>query len=140
MPVRTTPEQAANKWRDRLTGSTQQISDGVDRVTQAPGEKAANSRALWARKTAEAADKWERNTRRVSLEDWRRKMKDVGIARISQGASANTDKVASFMSDFLPHLARGVETVEKMPKGTIEDSINRSAAMIRHNASFKRSS
>lgn len=138
MPVRVNAQQAADKWSQRLSASTQQIQDGVNRVTQPPGQKAAAAANLWLQRVQQSRDKFANNVARVSLQDWQAAMINKGIPRISQGATAGAPKMAAFMNEFLPHLAQGVATVDRMPKGTIEQSIARAEAMIRHNASFRR--
>lgn len=136
--ARVTPEQAAQKWSTRLGGATAEITQGVNAVTVAPGAKAAAQKQAWLARVQASADKWARNVSRVSLDEWKSKMINVGIPRIAQGATANQDKMARFMNEFLPFLDRGVATVKAMPKVTVEDGIQRAVAMIRYNAGFKR--
>lgn len=135
-----TAQQAANKWRDRLVASTQQITDGVNSVSVAPGQKAAAAKQLWLSRVTNAADKWARNTGAVTLEQWKSDMINVGIPRIGTGANAKVGKVESFMTEFLPHVALGVQKIQSMPKGDINMSIARASAMIQHNAGFRRGS
>jgi len=139
VPVRVNAQQAAEKWTQRLQASTQQIQDGVQRVQVAPGQKAAAAANLWLQRVQQARDKFARNVAAVSLADWQNAMITKGIGRISAGATAGQPKMQAFMTQFLPHLAAGVAQVERMPKGTIEQSIARMEAMVRHNANFKRS-
>lgn len=135
--ARVTPDQAATKWQQRLAASSQQVTDGVNAVTVAPGAKAAQSADLWLQRVNASRDKWARNVAAVTLEEWRSKMITVGIPRIAQGASANQPKVQAFMAKFLPYLDQGVAQVKAMPKGTLADSIARATAMIQHNAAYK---
>lgn len=136
--AKVTPDQMAAKWQTRLSGSTTEITQGVQGVRQAPGQLAAAQRQAWLARVTASADKWQRNVAAVPLEQWREKMINVGIPRIAQGATANVDKVQRFAAEFLPYLDRGVSTVRAMPKVTLEDGINRATAMIRHNAQFRR--
>lgn len=136
--ARVTPEQFGAKWQQRLSGATEDIRRGVEGVTQAPGQRAAQQREAWLARTTAAADKWARNVSRVSLDQWKSKMLNVGLPRVAQGAQANVDKVTAFAQEFLPHLDAGVQRVRAMPKVSLEDSIQRMTAMVRHNASFKR--
>jgi hypothetical protein len=139
MPVRVSPDQAANKWRDRLSGASAEITAGIERVNQAPTQRAVAKREKWRQNLAASEEKWVRNTGRVSLEDWKRAALDFGVPRIAQGAAAKVGKMENFMSDFLPFLARGVQQVEGMPDLTFENRIQRAVAMMRHNHGFKRS-
>lgn len=138
MPVRVNSQQAASKWSQRLSAATQQVRDGVQRVTVSPGQKAAAAADLWLQRTMQSKDKFRNNVGRVSLADWQNAMLNKGIDRISAGATAAEPKMERFMAEFLPHLQAGVSAVERMPKGTLEQSIARAAAMIQHNARFRR--
>lgn len=134
--ARVTATQAANKWRDRLSASTQQITDGVNGVTEAPGVKAAAAADLWLQRVTASQAKFKANVAKVTLQDWKDKMLSIGVQRVAQGAQANVGKVETFMTSFLPYLDQGVAAVNRMPKGTLQDSINRAIAMIQHNANY----
>lgn len=136
--ARVSADQAADKWASRLSGSTAEIAAGVQGVTVAPGQSAAKAADKWLANVQAAKAKFATNVGRVSLSEWQDKMVNVGIPRIASGANANKGKVQAFQAAFLPHLDAGVAKVKAMPNLTLEDSINRAAAMIRHNATFKR--
>lgn len=132
------PEEAASKWSRRLQGATEDIRAGIERVTESPGVAAARKRQKWEAGIQASRDKWERNTRNVTLEDWKSKAIEVGVPRVAAGAAANEDKMAKFAAEFYPHLERGQQQVRQMPDTTPEDRINRAVAMMRHNAKFRR--
>lgn len=134
--ARTDPNAAAAKWQSRLSAATNDIKSGVEGVTVSPGVAAARQADVWIARVTASKEKWRRNVGAVSLADWQSKMINVGIPRISQGASANQPKMANFLAAFLPHVAQGVAAVRQMPNATLEDRINRATAMIRHNAKF----
>lgn len=136
--ARVTAEQATDKWVSRLSQASQQITDGVNGVTVAPGTKAAAAKDLWANRVMQAKEKWATRVGSVSLADWQRSMIEVGIPRIATGAQAKRGKMTDFMQQFLPYLDTGVAKVNGMPKGDLNASIARAAAMITHNAQFKR--
>ena len=136
--ARVTAQQAATKWQQRLSSATQQITDGVNGVTVAPGAKAAAAKALWLQKVQASQNKWAANVAAVTLQSWQNSMITVGIPRVATGAAAKVGKVESFMSQFLPYLDAGVAKVNAMPKGDINASIARATAMIQYNANFKR--
>lgn len=137
--ARVTAQQASDKWVQRLTAATQQITDGVNGVTVAPGVQAAKAKNLWLQRVTAAQDKWAQRVGSVSLPEWQQAMISVGIPRVAQGAQAKQGKMTDFMTQFLPYLDQGVAKVNSMPKGDINASIQRAAAMITHNAAFKRS-
>ena len=132
------PAEAAEKWARRLSAATEDIRAGVERVSEAPGVAAARKRSKWEAGLRDSGDKWERNTRAVTLEEWKDKTLNVGLNRVAQGAQANQGKTQGFFEEFLPFLDRGVAQVRQMPDTTMEDRINRAVAMMRHNSGFKR--
>lgn len=138
MPVRTSPEQAKNKWLNRLSAASADIAAGVDRVTQAPGQKAVAKREKWRQNLMQSEEKWARNTARVTVDEWKDAMKNVGVPRIAQGAQQKQGKYEKFAQEFFPHLERGVAAVERMPDTTFEERVQKSVAMMRHNRDFKR--
>lgn len=139
MPVRVSPEDGSNKWVNRLSGATADIQAGVQRVTEAPGKKAAAKRQKWQQAIANAGDKWQRNVASVSLQDWQNYMVNVGVPRVAQGAQAKQDKYTNFAQQFYPYLNQGISKVENMPDTSLEERIQRAVAMMRHNSNFKRS-
>ena len=140
MPVRATPADATSKWVANLSGSTERIKAGVQRVTQSPGQKAAAQSQKWLQRVTASQDKWKQRVGSVSLSDWQQSMIDVGVPRVAQGAQAKQNKFQAFAAEFFPYLAQGVQRIDAMPSTTLEDNINRAVAMIRHNAGFKRGS
>ena len=83
-------------------------------------------------------DKWAANVAAVPLDAWKDKMINVGIPRVSSGAAANVGKVQDFMGKFLPYLDAGKARIDAMPKGTLQNSIDRMVAQVQYNAAFKR--
>ena len=138
MPVRVDASRATEKWVNRLSGATQDIAAGVARVQEAPGQKAVRKVEKWQQNVVQARDKWVRNTGRVSLEEWRQAITDIGIPRIAQGAQQKRGKMESFMQEFLPHLQNGLNRIDNMPDTTMDQRINRAVEMMRHNHNFRR--
>ena len=129
--------QATAKWLARLSASQQQITDGVNGVTVAPGTKAAAAKVLWAQQVAASQDKWAARVGSVSLQAWQAAT-IAGIPRVAMGAQAKQGKVQAFMDQFLPYLERGRAAIESMPKGGVQNGIARAVAQIQYNAAFKR--
>lgn len=136
--VRVSPEQGSNKWVNRLSAATPDIQAGIQRVTEAPGQKAAAKAQKWIQNVQASQDKWKRNVASVSLESWKKNFVEVGVPRIAQGAQAKQDKYTQFATEFYPHLDAGINKVKAMNDTTLEDRIGRAVAMMRHNATFKR--
>lgn len=134
------PAEVAARWAERLAQSTQRITAGVQGVTQSPTAKAAQALDRYQQGVANAVSsgKMADALNRVSLADWQRATIDKGVQRIASGAIAAKPKMTQFLQAFLPHVAAGKAIVDGMPKGGVENGIARAAAMIRHNANFKK--
>lgn len=138
VPIKSDPSVATQKWVNNLSGSTQAITRGVQAVTQAPGQAAANQADKWIQRVQASAPKWKARVAAVSLSDWQQSMINVGIPRVAQGASAKQGKYQAFATQFFPHLQAGVDAIKQMPSTTLEQNIARATAMIVHNSKFKR--
>lgn len=132
----------AEKHSRRLKASLEDMRAGVERVTEAPTAKAAKKADKMRANMLAAIDsgKWARRLNAVTLDDWKKKMVDVGINRVSAGIDAAEDKVIKFAEELLPHVDKGVSDVKKMNDVTLEDNINRMTSFIRHMSKFERKS
>lgn len=133
-----TAQAAAEKWSRNLGQAGDSIRAGVASVTTAPGAAAAAQKQLYVQRVMEQADKWAARVGAVSLSSWQDSMITKGLPRITSGATAAVPKFTDFMTQFLPHVEAGARQVRGMPKGSLDASIARAAAMIRHNSQFKR--
>lgn len=138
--AKVTATEFGEKWARRLSGSTEDIRTGLGKVTESPTAKAAGKqeKMLANLSAAVRSGKWANGLKRVSLEEWKRAAIDKGVPRIASGAAAAESKMADFGAELLPHIDRGVESIKAMPDVTIEDSIARMNAFIRHMAKFTR--
>lgn len=135
--VRVTPDQGGDKWASRLGAATTEITNGVNRVTVAPGQLAAAKFDKWLSGVQAAAQKWRSRVASVPLESWKASTL-AGIPRISSAATAKVGKYKAFASEFYPHLEAGMQKIHAMPDNTIDARINSAVEMMRHNATFKR--
>jgi len=103
----TNPTTVAQNWANRLAGSTQKITDGINSVSIAPGQAAARQKNVWVQNTTSAADKWARNVQSVSLSDWQQAATQKGVPRIASGATAAVPKFEAFMGRLLPYIQTG---------------------------------
>lgn len=138
--TRVTAQQGSDKWKTRLSAATQDIQNGVNNVTTAPGQLAAAKQQKWINGVNAAADKWKRNVAAVSLQQWQQMMINVGVPRVAQGAQSKQSKYTNFASQFYPYLDQGVQQVKQMPDAQLEDRIQKAVAMMRWNAKFQRNS
>ncbi len=133
----------ATKFQEKharnLKASVPDIRSGVDRVTESPTEKAAAQadKYLQGIQNAVTNGKWQAGLRRVSLSDWKGKMIDKGIPRISSGIDAAKSKVIAFANELLPFEATLQAQIDTMPDMTLEDSIARTTAWMRGMTAFR---
>jgi len=139
--AKLTAAQFQEKHARRLKASVEDIRTGIDRVTENPCEKAAAKKdKMLANLTRAVNDgKYERGLKRVSLEEWKRKARDIGVNRVAAGIDGAKEKVVAFAEELLPHIDRGRDKIKAMPDVTLDDNINRMTSFIRHMSEFKRS-
>lgn len=139
--ARVTPQEFQEKHARRLKGAVEDMRQGIERVTESPTEAAAAKQDKMIRRLQEsvANGKWAAGLKRVSLQDWKTKMLEKGLARVAGGIDAAKDKVVDFASQLLPAVDAAAAKVKQMPDLTIEDSIARSGTFIREMSKFKRS-
>lgn len=137
--ARVNATEYAEKWGRRLKGSTEDIRRGIARVTEAPGEAAARSQELMKAKLNAAIDDgtWASQVRGVPLQDWQAAATAKGINRIAQGVDSAQPKQVAMAERLLAAVDASASVVRRMPKGTIEDSINRMTTYVREMNSRK---
>jgi hypothetical protein len=137
---RLTPEEAASKQASRLKGSTEDIRRGIDRVTSSPTAKAATKQAkMLTNLTASISDgTWAKRLNAVSLEDWKKQARDVGVNRISAGIDAAHQKQVDFYGKLLPAVDAAKGKIASMPDVSLEDNINRMTTYVREMSKFKK--
>lgn len=129
-----TPEQVAQYWSSGLQGATQKISDGIDRVNEAPGVKAAAQADVWLANVQAAKAKFIANSRRVTLDDWKTATK-AAVGNVGAGAARNQQKFAARITPVLNHIATGVAQLP--PRGTYEQNKQRSIKMMDHMHNYR---
>lgn len=136
---RMTGQEAADKWQARLAGSTAEITRGINRVTEAPGMKAAQKQDKMLRGITEAVQsgKWARNVSAVSLADWKKAALEKGVSRISAGATAAVPKMASTLTKIFAHQDTIQNELANMPDITLEENLARMVHQARRMADFK---
>jgi hypothetical protein len=130
------PAASAKKWAQNTAASSQAIIDGANRVTVSPGVAAARQADVWAANTAAAKDKFKARVGSMSLQEWQQSMATKAAPRVAQGAAGAEDKMASFLGHFLPFVEQKVAALP--PRGTLDQNIQRSAALQRALATYKR--
>jgi hypothetical protein len=138
MAVRGSAQSITEKWKQRTSGATQQVIEGVARVTEAPGVKAARQKQVYLANVQAKADKWEANVSRVPLSEWQAATA-AGAQRIAAGVQAKAHKMEGFLREFIPHVEQVQSRVNAMPRGSFEQNIARMVENARGMAAFKRS-
>lgn len=126
--MNTDANAAAAAWVSGLSSKTQKISDGIDRVTVAPGQMAARAKGLWAANTAAAVDRFAARSQAVSLQEWQAAAKGKGLQRIASGAQGSQDKMVRVFSKLLPAIDAAVKSLPS--RGTFEQNKARSMALM----------
>lgn len=138
--ARTTPQDAAKKWSDRLGSSTQLIQQGIQNVTVSPTQKAAakQQKMLTNLTAAVNSGKWAAGLNRVSLSDWQNAAIQKGLPRIAQGALAAQPKMADFLQQLFTYQDSKMGAINAMPDTTLQENIARMVAWTNAMAAFKR--
>lgn len=133
------PTEVYNQWKAKLTGSTDKIKRGVAAVQVSPMAKAAAAKDKYLQGVMNAVDsgRYEEGLMSVSLQEWQRKMIDVGVGRIASGATAAEVKMTNFLSQLLPYTEQVSKSVQAMPSTSLEDNIQRAVATMRMMSQFK---
>lgn len=140
MPVRVTAAEYQEKHARRLKAALEDMRTGVQRVTEAPGVKAAAAQDKMRANLMSAIDsgKWGRRVASVPLAEWQDKMINKGIPRVSMGIDAAADKVRDFAQQLIDHENNLLTEIDRLPSITLEDSIVRATTWIRRMAEFER--
>ena len=135
-----TAAEFQEKHARRLKGAVEDVRKGIDRVTENPCEKAAakQDKMLTNLTAAVSSGKWAAGLKRVSLEDWKKKARDIGVNRIAAGIDGAKEKTIAFAEQLLPHIDREKAKIAAMPDVTLDDNINRMTSFVRGMANFKR--
>jgi len=138
--AKLTASEFQEKHARRLKASVEDVRKGIDRVTESPTEKAAarQDKMLSNLTASVQSGKWAAGLKRVTLEEWKSKARDIGVNRIAAGIDGAKAKVTNFAEQLLPHIDRQVAKIAGMPDVTLDDNINRMTSFIRGMAEFKR--
>jgi len=137
--ARVTAEEYAEKWGRRLKASTEDVRRGIDRVDHAPGLQAARAQELMETRLMEAINSgmWAKQVAGVSLDEWKTAFLTKGVPRIAAGVDAAHNKQVDMAQDLLAAVDAASAKANALPKGTIEDSINRMSTFAREMHSRK---
>lgn len=137
MAMRSSAEIAA-KWSRNLSSSTQSIQAGVQATTVNPAQKAIERIPAYLAgvQAAVQSGKVQRGLQGVTLQSWQQAMINKGLPRIAAGATAAVPKMQKFMDAFGPHLQALDAKLQSMPRGDLNQNIQRMVTAAQHNAAF----
>lgn len=133
------PQEIAQKYARNVQNSTEDYRRGVERVQEAPGQRAARKQDKMRQNILAALDsgRWAERVSSVSLEQWKQNTIDKGVARLGAGAAAAQDKVAAFHAEAQPVRRELSNRIQDMPDLTLDDSVARAEAWMRGMREFK---
>ena len=128
--VTISAEVWSQRWVQGVQNSSEKVQSGVQAVTEAPGQKAADKADLWLAKLQASKDKFKRNVAAVSLEDWKSRFITKGIPAMQTAAPLSKTKVAKKAGELIPVIN---DALASMPeRGATLDA---NLARVRHMAS-----
>ena len=137
--AKVTPEQYAEKQARNLKNSLPDIRMGIERVSSAPGQKAAAAQQRMKDNLNKSIDdgRWAKKVAGVSLEEWKTAALNKGVDRIASGIDSAHDKQVQMAGRLLAAVDQSASKVRAMPKGTLQDSIARITAFVTDMSKFK---
>jgi hypothetical protein len=137
--AKVTPEQYAEKQARNLKNSLPDIRMGIERVSSAPGQKAAAAQQRMKDNLNKSIDdgRWAKKVSGVSLEEWKSAALNKGVDRIASGIDNAHDKQVQMAGRLLAAVDQSASKVRAMPKGTLQDSIARMTAFVTDMSKFK---
>lgn len=138
--ARLTPQEAAARWSQGVSQNVNRYAEGVQRVTQAPGQAAAAKADKYAAgvNASIQSGKWKNRTASVSLAAWQDATVNIGAARLGQSATAKVGKMEAAMSQLLPAVDAARNTVRAMPDTTLEQRVQRMVRFSQEMSKFQR--
>lgn len=125
--------QFADKWKRRTQNSVSDVVTGIDSVTENPAQKAiaAKDKMLMGVTAAVQDGRWEAGLSKVTLAAWKETTKKKVQTRLAQGVEEASGKMTDFGTYLQQTVTAGLQQINSMPDLTMEDNINRAAAMMR---------
>lgn len=136
MPRRKTSSQAADNWAQGLSAAGPRIAQGVQSVTQAPGQKAAQKKDKYLAGVNASVNLWAQRVAAVDLGSWQAAT-IAGAARVAEGASNKKDKYDRAVQPVFAHMDSVLSRVDSMPDNTLEQRIAKSGEFARGMAQYK---
>lgn len=137
MPRKVSSADARTYWAQGMANAGPKISAGIDRVTTAPGQKAAQKKDKYVAGVTASQDLWAQRVAAVDLGTWQTRAK-AGVSRIAEGAQQKGDKYQNAVDQVFTFMDSVLSRVDSMPDNTLEQRIQKSAEFQRGMAQYKR--
>lgn len=127
MALRVNTDEYLEKWARRTSGASQDYRSGIERVTEAPGIKAAQAADAMRAGLLESLDsgKWQRNVAAVSLQDWKETTIEKGVSRLGPGVQASIGRNRAKIDKLLADVESSKNEVDRMPSATFQDRVQK---------------
>ena len=137
--ARVTPQQAAEKWSNRLSGASQDYTNGINNTTVDPAQLAIAQKDVAARnyQAAITSGRWAAKLSQVTPAAWKQAAITPGAPRRADGAAAAKPRMQTFFGNFLPQLDQITAQTRSMPSGSLDQNIARATAQMRAVAALK---
>ena len=101
--AKVSPSEFASKWARRTAEATGDYTRGIDRVTEAPGIKAAQKAEKLLAELQRVVNEgiWQERVAGVSLQEWKTAAKEKGAGRIAAGVQAAESDMQKFATELL---------------------------------------
>lgn len=111
-------QQIADKWAARAGQAQGAYKDGINSVTTAPGQLAANNQAAMLANFNQAVTSglWARRVAGITLEGWKQSALVKGAANYATGVAAGKPKMVAAMQYYGPVAQQVRQAVQSIPR------------------------
>lgn len=123
-----TPEEAKEKWAERIRGSGKYMKSGLehpreDWATQAKGAKERRDAEL---RRAIEEDRINKGIEKAGTKKWQTRALDVGVGRWTADAPKSAEEYKRGISDVISAVEEAKEAIKDLPETTVEERAEKS--------------
>lgn len=125
------PQAIANKWASNLGSATQAYTEGVNGLTETPGQ-AANRNVqgyLSGVQQAVSNGSYQAGNNSYTLSDYKAVTTTKGAQRLASGAQAGKGHMQSFLTNLAPVMSQIEQIKTQNPRGSYEQNMARQRAV-----------
>lgn len=126
-------------WAAGIAAGGTKFRDGINGVTEHPGQKAAAQAQVMLQRITDAVSsgRWARNVASYNLQTWKTTTAGVGAANWANGAQKGQAKYNAAAQALAPRLNELSAQIASMPKGGTANAIARASAAITFMSNLK---